>query len=224
MEAWEFVNKDMLDDVGLSKDCASSSGDVRFVSGVFLSIHTASKSVPLLQTVYQADAAHMNFGKYTLYSCYGITANCNAFPVAFGIVFGNEDKEGWERFWLFVKSRHPCLNDPKVTIITDQQKGSIEAMRQVLPNAVNFFCSYHRTKNIKEQVKGGVGEYSCHWYYNLLLGCGRIETINKHKYDLATKMENKALAYIGLVPDHQQFPAARGASAQCCHATPTRLH
>ena len=208
LEAWEFVNKDMLDDVGLSKDCSSSSG-VRFVSGVFLSIGAANKSVPLLQTVYQADAAHMNFGKYTLYSCYGITANCNAFPVAFGIVFGNEDKEGWERFWLFVKSRHPCLNDPKVTIITDQQKGSIEAMRQVLPNAVNFFCSYHRTKNIKEQVKGGVGEYSCHWYYNLLLGCGRIETINKHKYDLATKMENKALAYIGLVPDHQQFPAAR---------------
>ena len=100
--AWEFVNKDMLDDVELSKDCASSSG-VHFVSGVFLSIGAAKTSVPLLQTVYQADAAHMNFGKYTLYSCYGITANCNAFPVAFGIVFGNEDKEGWQRFWSFVK-------------------------------------------------------------------------------------------------------------------------
>ena len=208
LEAWEFVNKDMLDDVGLSKECSSSSA-VRFVSGFFLSIGAAKTSVPLLQTVYQADAAHMNFGKYTLYSCYGITANCNAFPVAFGIVFGNEDKEGWQRFWSFVKQHHPCLNDPKVTIITDQQKGSIEAMQEVLPHAVNFFCSYHRTKNIREQVKGGVGEYSCHWYYNLLLKCGRIETINKHKYDLATQMENKALSYIGLVPDHQQFPAAR---------------
>jgi hypothetical protein len=68
-------------------------------------------------------------------------------------------------------------------------------------------------------VKGGVGEYSCHWYYHLLLGCGRIETINKHKYDLATKMENKALAYIGLVPDHQQF---HGEGVLQCE--PTRLH
>ena len=25
LEAWEFVNKDMLEDVGLSKDCASNS-------------------------------------------------------------------------------------------------------------------------------------------------------------------------------------------------------
>ncbi len=62
-----------------------------------MSIAPAKNSVPLLQTaVYQADAAHMNFGKYTLYSCYGITSNCNLFPVAFGIVFSNEDKEGWE--------------------------------------------------------------------------------------------------------------------------------
>jgi hypothetical protein len=40
----------------------------------------------------------MNFGKYTLYSCYGTTANCSTYPVAFGILFGNEDKEGWMDF------------------------------------------------------------------------------------------------------------------------------
>jgi hypothetical protein len=52
---------------------------------------TLKQNVPLFQTMYQSDAAHMNFGKYTLYSCHGITANCNASPVAFAIVFGNED-------------------------------------------------------------------------------------------------------------------------------------
>jgi hypothetical protein len=69
-----------------------------FVSGIFMCTSAAKQTVPLLQTVYQADAAHMNFGKYTLYACYGITANRNASPVAFGIVFGNEDKEGWLSF------------------------------------------------------------------------------------------------------------------------------
>ena len=68
----------------------------RFLSGLLLSIAPAKAVVPHLQTVFQADAAHMNFGKYTLYSCYGITANCNAFLVAIGIIFGNEDKHGCE--------------------------------------------------------------------------------------------------------------------------------
>jgi hypothetical protein len=54
-----------------------------------------------------------------------------------------------------------------------------------------------------------VGKFSCHWYYKLLLGCGRIESINKLKYDLAQQMDDKALRYIVLVNDHQQFPAAR---------------
>ncbi len=52
-------------------------------------------------------------------------------------------------------------------------------------------------------------EYSCHWFYNLLLGCGRVETITKHKFYLAGRMDDKALRYIGLVNNHQQFPAAR---------------
>jgi hypothetical protein len=144
-----------------------------------------------------------------LYSCNGVTANCNAFPVAFGIIFGNKDKEGWDQFWRFPTSRHPCLNHARVTIITDQQKGLIEAMSDILPHAVNFFCSYHWRKNILQHVKGGKGEYSCHWFYNLLLGCGRVETFTKHQFDLAGKIDDKALRYIGLVNDHQQFPAAR---------------
>ena len=82
-------------------------------------------------------------------------------------------------------------------------------MSDILPHAVNFFCSYHRRKNIIQHVKGGKGEYSCHWFYNLLLGCGRVETITKHQFDLAGRMDDKALRYIGLVNDHQQFPAAR---------------
>ena len=62
---------------------------------------------------------------------------------------------------------------------------------------------------VRDKVKECVGEYSCNWYYELLLGCERIETISKHKckhkYDLAQQMDDKALRYIGLVNDHQQF-------------------
>jgi hypothetical protein len=77
--------------------------------------------MPFLQQVFHADACHMSFGKYTLYSCYGTTANCNTYPVVFGILFGDEDKKGWIEFWDFAKSIHPSMIDnTRVTIITDQ--------------------------------------------------------------------------------------------------------
>ncbi len=65
----------------------------------------------------------MNFGKYTLYSCYRKTDNGNTFLVAIAIIFGNEDKDGWTRFWRFIRG----IQEPRNTIITDQQKGFIPA-------------------------------------------------------------------------------------------------
>jgi hypothetical protein len=95
LQKWELANMEMLEDVGLGKDCGDDDAAApTFLCGIFLSISGAKNTVPLLQMVYQADSAHMNFDKYTLYLCYGITANCNAFPVAFGIISGNEDKDG----------------------------------------------------------------------------------------------------------------------------------
>ncbi len=68
---------------------------LKFLRGICFATSNAQRTVPHLQTVFQADACHMNFGKYTLYSCYGTTANGNTSPVAFGILFGNEDKENF---------------------------------------------------------------------------------------------------------------------------------
>ncbi len=34
---------------------------------------------------YQADACHLEFGKYTMFTIYGIGANNNTFPVAMGM-------------------------------------------------------------------------------------------------------------------------------------------
>ncbi len=63
---------------------------LKFLNGIFFAPSFAKHTVPLLQKVYMADACHFNFGKYTLFSCYGVTANSNASPVAFAIIFGNE--------------------------------------------------------------------------------------------------------------------------------------
>jgi hypothetical protein len=65
--------------------------DVNFLHGIFFSPSFLQATVPELQRLVMADACHLNFGKYTLYSCYGITANANMFPVGFAIIFGNEN-------------------------------------------------------------------------------------------------------------------------------------
>jgi hypothetical protein len=203
---WRKDNKAVLLKEGLLE---SQSDGNTFLDGIFVSLSTAVATVPLLQHVYQADAAHMNFGKYSLYSCYGVTSNGNTFPVCFGILFGNEDKEGWTRFWKFATKIHPCINRPVTTVITDQQKGSIPAFAEVVPLAVNFFCSFHRRQNIKKFVKGGTGSYSCMWLYNLLMNAKTPATIDKLKFEHAGEMQNNALRFLASIPDSQQFPAAR---------------
>ena len=93
---WIHINNEMLQEGGLgiqmigdsiSEFCAgvffSMSYSTSVVAHLQFSMSYSSSVVPHLQDVFQADAAHMNFGKYTLFSCYGSTANANTSPIAF---------------------------------------------------------------------------------------------------------------------------------------------
>ncbi len=55
--------------------------------------------------------------------------------LGFALLFGNEDKQSWRQFWNFIKKTHPTINQSKYTIITDQDKGSLLAMEEVVPLA-----------------------------------------------------------------------------------------
>ncbi len=165
--------------------------------------------MPHLQRVFQADACYRNFGKYTLYSCYGTTANCNTFPVAFAIIFGNEDKNGWVQFWEFAKSLHPSLNRFDAIIITNQAKGLKEAIYQVPPNAIHFHCSFHRRQNIAKVVKGGNVKYSCLWLFNTLVKAHTQQEINLIKQKHSQFVDNKALKYLNTLDNKEVYPGAR---------------
>jgi hypothetical protein len=125
LKEWKRKHKEMIDDGGLRP---SQQGDVlpRFVSVIMMLISAAKHVIPLLQTVYQADTCCLNFGKYTLHTCYGITVNNNTFPVAMAILIRNEDKAGWVKFWQFALQIHTCLNLLDATIITDKAKGYMQ--------------------------------------------------------------------------------------------------
>ena len=69
---WIDINKDMLQYGGLGTLMIGEE-EPQFCGGTFLLMNYSKQAVMYLQDVmFQADVAHMNFGKYTLYSCYGI--------------------------------------------------------------------------------------------------------------------------------------------------------
>ena len=149
LKEWTQTNKPFID--GL---LGPEQNNYQFIFGILFAPSSTKRIVPCLQTMIQADAAHLRFGMFTLYSAYGSTANSNTSPIAFAILFGNEDKEGWDHFWRFALDLHPCLNRDIMTIMTDQQKGSKAAIEQVLPNANIFHCSKHRADNITKSTTG----------------------------------------------------------------------
>jgi hypothetical protein len=153
----------------------------KFLTGIFISPSTSKEQFPFLQEVLQADAAHMSFGKYTLYSVYGTNANGTMSALGFALLFGNEDKkQSWTQFWNFIKKTHPTINQSKYTIITDQDKGSLSAMEEVVPLVGRFLCSFHYQQNIMKKCNGGTGQrpLSAMWMYNLLVGCKSVTSLS----------------------------------------------
>ncbi len=124
---------------------------LKFLTGIFIATSTSKEQVPFLQEVIQADGAHKSFGKYTLFLAYANTANGTMAPLGFAMLFGNKDTTNWIRFWKFIKSVHPIVNQPTKTVITDQDKGFLVSIRQILPDVGLFHCAFHRRQNIKKK-------------------------------------------------------------------------
>jgi len=180
----------------------------RFLHGVFFTSSFLQKTVPELQTVFMADACHLNFGKYTMFACYGGTASANMSPVGFALIFGNENRASRKEFWQFIAWTHPSMNKGDVTLIADQDKGSMGAIKEVMPSVGHFFCSWHRCKNIIKHRGGASGRvpYSPLWVYNKLVECRSVEHFIKVRNQYFALMESRDLQYLNNIPDHAQYP------------------
>jgi hypothetical protein len=184
------------------------------VHGILFAPSTSKRTAPYLKCIYQADAAHLNWGKYTLYSAYGTTAEAQCSTIAFGILFGNEDKESWKQFWTFTVGVHPWMNSAGSTIITDQDKGSKAAISEVLPLAFNFHCSFHRQLNINMHCKGGKKMHSAYWIFNKLVPCRTTEEIERTKRENYPYLKPSDITYLDSLSDEEQYPSDIGTSAK----------
>ncbi len=85
----------------------------------------------MLQNVVQADAAHINFGKYTLYSAYGNTANANMSLIAFAIIFGNEDCAGWTNSGIALLALIQVLTQAKSRSLLIERRDRLPQLKSV---------------------------------------------------------------------------------------------
>jgi len=188
-----------------------SQEGTRFLHGVFFTPSFSQKTVSELQTLFTADACHLNFGKYTMFTRYGIIANANMLPLGFAIIFRNENGASWKEFWHFMIQTHPSINRANVTIVTDQDTGSMGAIEEILPAAGHFFCAWHRRKNIIKQYGGSSSRvpYSALWVYNKLIECRSVEHFNKLRNWYFPLMDRRDLQYLNNIDDHAQYPVKR---------------
>ncbi len=94
IKKWKTDNDVYLDNVFGMED----GPQFTFLPGILFATSSSKHLVLLLQDVIQADGAHASFGKHTLFSAYGTTANGNMSPLAFDLIFGNENTENWAKF------------------------------------------------------------------------------------------------------------------------------
>jgi hypothetical protein len=185
--------------------------DLKFLTGILIATSTSKAQAPFLQDVIQADAAHMSFGKYTLFSAYAGSANQKMVGLGCGILFGNEDKNNWQTFWTFLRKSHPIINQRTKTIVTDQDKGSSSSIKEILTEVGLFHCSFHRRQNILRKFGGGKGNtpLTAMWMYNILMKCNNVSSIEYLRNKYTADMHPSHLHYLQSIDDKQQYPAAR---------------
>ena len=106
---------------------------------------------------------------------------------------------------------HPSMDIGDVTIITDQDKGQMNAIGEWIPLAGHFHCSHHHQGNIVKNCGGGGGKtkYSALWMYNKLMGCRTVEQIKSTKNTCFLQMARKDIVYLNKLAETSQYPASR---------------
>jgi hypothetical protein len=216
----DFVNDWIVEHELLLNDAlgVEDSPEMKFLTGILFATSTSKLQAPFLEDVIQADAANMSFGKYTLFSAYAGSANGKMVGLGFAILFGNEDKTNWQTFWEFLTKTHGIINQRSKVIITDQDKGSIASIKEVVPKANLLHCSFHRRQNILKSFGGGLGHtpLSPMWLYNLLMKSNTLSSINFLRSKYESDMSESHVRYLRGIPDEQQYPAARCESSNVC--------
>lgn len=100
------------------------------------------------------DGCHLKgpFGGIIL-TAVGIDANNQIYPFAYAVV-GKEKYKTWHWFLQLLGEDLNIQNSGTYTFMSDKQKGLVESVRNLYPNAEHRFCVRHLYNNFKQDFKG----------------------------------------------------------------------
>jgi hypothetical protein len=88
-----------------------------------------------------------------------MTANSNASPVAFAILFRNKNKSMWRQFWKYCLDLHPCIDSGDITIITNQDKGQKKGFLSIFDWWGTFTVRFIVARILSRCVEEVVGKF-----------------------------------------------------------------
>ncbi|XP_031108605.1 uncharacterized protein LOC116013086 [Ipomoea triloba] len=124
----------------------------------------------------------------------GIDGNESIFPIAYAIV-ENENKDSWSWFLELLKTDlqiHPMVQS-EFTMISDKQKGLIQAFETVLPAVRHRFCVRHLHNNMR------VAGFTTNTIKDALWKTARATTVNSFRTALQElrNLDEEAFAWLG---------------------------
>ncbi|KAE8735657.1 hypothetical protein F3Y22_tig00000340pilonHSYRG01097 [Hibiscus syriacus] len=130
--------------------------DNRVFERMYISLQACKKGFKGCRPIISIDGCHLK-GYYggTLLAAVGIDGNDSIYPIAYAVV-ESENESSWTWFLLLLATDLEIETSHNITFMSDKQKGLVEAMMHVLPNAEHRTCVRHLYSNFKNnaQFKG----------------------------------------------------------------------
>lgn len=135
-------------------ECDESSS--RF-KRLFISYHASIEGFKFCRPFLCLDGTHIkNKYKGHMLAATGKNGNQGIYPLAFAIV-DSEDENNWT--W-FLTNLYKILEPQgrKITFISDRNKGLLESVQNVFPDAYHAFCLHHLKQNVNSKYPAAMGK------------------------------------------------------------------
>ena len=95
-------------------------------------------------------------------------------------------------------------------IVSNQDKGTCVAVRDILLNAHHFNCSWHHCQNIIKAFgnKDGAVEGTANWMFNILSNCKTHREITMQSKTKLPALSDNEQRFLLKLPNNEQYPAA----------------
>ncbi|GJY69557.1 multidrug resistance-associated protein 5 [Tanacetum coccineum] len=136
--------------------------------------------------------------KVKILTAIGRDGNNHIYPLAWAVV-NVENKDNWSWFLELLEEDLGCNRGNGLTLMSDQHKGIIEAVKDVMPNAEHMQCARHIYENFRKNYSGlefrnfnwATSKASYPQLFNKIMD--KIESVNPNAHNVIASVRHRPL-------------------------------